>query len=91
MLIKVLPSGVGVYLSPSKMYMSLESYLLAQAKYSLKLITQKRESNHAVYSLYSREHLKDWIDCVNKGEVRFDSECKIKASFYPKSIKDIQD
>ena len=67
---------------------ALELYLLAQAKYSLEPFRdQQRESNHAVYSLYSREHLVDSIDCRDKGEVRFGSKCKMKISPHPESIK----
>ena len=43
--------------------------------------------NYEVYSLYSSEHLVDSIDCVDKGDVRFDSKCKMKISSHPEPIK----
>ena len=81
-LIRVLPSGVGVYLSlfkdvsGSRIIFSDPSKILTQANRD-----QQRESHHAVYSLNSRENLVKSIDCVNKREVRFDSKCKMNFIF----------
>ena len=47
----------------------------------------QRESNHAVYSLYSRDIRGDLIDYMNKRDVRFDSTSKMKTSSYLGSIK----
>ena len=88
-LIRVLPSGVGVYLSPfrdvwgSRIIFAGPSKIFTQTNRD-----QQRESNHAVYSLKSRVHLVKSIDCVNKRKVRFDSKLKMKTSFYSEPIKD---
>ena len=88
-LIKVLPSGVGVYLSPFKDVWDSRIIFAGWSKiFTQPNRDQQRKSNHMVYSLYSREHFVKLIDCVNKVEVRLDSKCKMKTSFYPGSIKD---
>ena len=89
MLIRVLPSEVGVYLSPFKDVWGSRNIFAGPSKiFTQANRDQQRELNHAVYSLNSREHLVKSIDCVNKREVRFDSKCKIKTSFYSAPSKD---
>ena len=87
-LIKVLLSGVGVYLSPfkdvwgSRIIFAGPSKIFTQANREL-----QRESNHAVYSHNAREHLLESIDCMDKREIRFDSKCKITTSFFSSPIE----
>ena len=88
-LIRVLSSGVEVYLSPlkdvwgSRIIFAGPSKVFTQANRN-----QQRESNHAVYSLYSADILGGTIDHMDKGDVRFDSICKMKTSSLKESIKD---
>ena len=89
MLIRVLLSGVGVYLSPfkdvwgSRIIFAVPCKVFTQANKD-----QQRESNHAVYSLYSRGILGDSIDYKNERDVWFYSTCKMKTSSHLGSIKD---
>ena len=88
-LIRVLPSGVGVYLSPfkdvwgSRIIFAGPNKVFTQAKRE-----QQRDLNHAVYSLDIREQLRKSSDYMNNREIWFDSKCKIKTSFYLSSIED---
>ena len=68
---------------------ALESYLQAQTRFSLKPTENSKENRTMLYILLTLEStLVESIDCMNKREVRFDSKCKMKTSFYSKSIKD---
>ena len=49
---------------------------------------QQSESNHGVYSHNVGEQLLEPTDCVEKKEIRFDSKCKIKTSFFSSPIQD---
>ena len=71
-LIKVLSSGVGVYLSSFKDMWESRMYLPNK--------DQQRESNYAVYSLYNSDILGDSVNCRVEGGVRFDSKSKMKTS-----------
>ena len=55
-----------------------------QSMYSL----YTKESNHAVYSLYSSDILGGSIDCRDNRDVRFDSKRKMKTSPFMGPSKD---
>ena len=81
-LIRVLPSGVGVYLSPFK-YVGGSIIIFAGPS---KVFTQankdqQTESNHAVYSLNNSDILGNSDNCGIGWGVRFESNRKIKS--YP--------
>ena len=89
MLIRVLLSGVGVYLSPFKDVWGSRIIFAGLSKvFSQANKDQQRESNRAVNSLYSRDILGDSIDYMNERDVRFDYSCKMKTSSHLGSIKD---
>ena len=80
-LIKVLPSGVGVYLSPFKDVWGSRVIFAGPSKvFTRANKDQQRESNHTVYSLYNPDILGDSVDCRVGGGVRFDSCSKMKTS-----------
>ena len=82
-LIRVLPSGFGVYLSPfkdvwgSRIIFAGPNKVFTQANRE-----QQRDSNHAVYAFDISEQLMETSDYMNNREIRFDSIGKIKISFY---------
>ena len=83
-LIRVLPSGVGVYLSPFKDVWGSRIIFAGQNKvFTQANREQQRDSNHAVYSLLIdiREQLMKSRDYMNNREIRFDSKCKVKNLF----------
>ena len=63
--------------------MGFKNYIFTQTKKD-----QQRESNHAVYSLYSMDILEDTNDYMDKGDVRFDSIRKMITSSLMVSSKD---
>ena len=68
-LIKVLPSGVGVYLSPFKDLWGSRNIFAGPSKiFTQANREQQRESNHAVYSHNIREQLLKLMDCMEKRE-----------------------
>ena len=78
MLIRVLLSGVGVYLSPFKDVWGSRIIFAGLSKvFSQANKDQQRESNRAVNSLYSRDILGDSIDYMNERDVMFDSICNL--------------
>ena len=80
-LIKVLPSGVGVYLSPIKDVWGSRIIFTGTSKvFTRANKDQQRESNHPVYSLYNSDILGDSVNCRVEGGVRFDSKSKMKTS-----------
>ena len=80
-LIRVLPSGVGVYLSPFKDMWGSRIIFAGPIKvFTRANKNQQRESNHAVYSLHNLDILGDSVDCWVEGDVRFDSNNKMKTS-----------
>ena len=87
--LKVLPSGGGMYLSNFKdvwgswIIFASTSKIFTQANRD-----QHRGLNHAVYSHNIREDLLKLSDQMEKREIRFDSQCKIKTSFYTSPIED---
>ena len=88
-LIRVLSFGVGVYLSPFKDVWGSRIIFAGQSKvFSRANKDQERESNHAVYSLYSTDILGDKINYMDKGYDRFDFIRKMKTSSLTGSSKD---
>ena len=49
---------------------------------------QQRDSNHALYAFDIRELLMETSGYINNREIRFDSPCKIKTSFYSSLFED---
>ena len=88
-LLRVLSSGVGVYLNPfkdvwgSKIMCAGPNKVFTQAKKE-----QLRETNHTVYAFDTREKMIENNDNFHKKEIRFDSNGKIKTSLYSSLIKD---
>ena len=88
-LIRVLPSGVGVDLNPfkdvwgSRIIFAGPNKVFTQANRE-----QKRDSNHAVYTVDIREQLMETSSYMNNREIRFDSVGKIKTSLYSSPIED---
>ena len=88
-LLRVLPSGVGVYLSPlediwgSRIIFAGPNKVFTQANKE-----HLRDSNHAVYAFDTRESMIDNNDNLHKKEIRFDSTSKIKTSFYSSPFED---
>ena len=88
-LIRVLPSGVGVYLSPfkdvggSRVIFVGPSNIFTQANKD-----QQRESNYAVYSLHNSDILGGSVNCRVGGDDRFDSNSKMKTSAPKESSKE---
>ena len=77
-LIRVLPSGIGVYFNPFKDVRGSRIIFAGPSKvFSQANKDQQRESNHVVYSLYSRDILGDSIDYMNERDVMFDSICNL--------------
>ena len=73
-LIRVLPSGVGVYISPFKDVWGYRIIFAGPNKvFTQANREQQRDSNHTVYSHDIRELLMESSDCLNKREIRFDS------------------
>ena len=88
-LLRVLPSGVGVYLSPfkdiwgSRIIFAGPNKVFTKAKKK-----QSRDLNHAVYTFDSGKELKNTSGELKTREIRFDSIGRIKTSFYSSPIED---
>ena len=86
-LIKVLPSGVGVYLSPFKDLWGSRIIFAGPNKEFMKAKKeQMRGSSHAVYLLNTEVIKDDMIE--NTKDVRFESKGKVQISLYKPPIED---
>ena len=88
-LLKVLPSGVGVYLSPFKDIWDSRIIFAGPNKVFTKTKKEQlRDSNHEMYTFEASEGLvDDWEDFQTR-EIRFDSIGRIKNSLYSSPIED---
>ena len=69
----VLPSGVGVYLSPFKDVRGSRIIFAGPNKvFTQTNKEQLRDSNHAVYAFDTREKMIEANDNMHKKEIRFD-------------------
>ena len=74
MLLKVLPSGVGVYLSPFKDVWGLRIIFAGPNKVFTKTNKEQlRDSNHAVYAFNTRKGMDEDDHNLQNKEIRFDS------------------
>ena len=81
LLIRVLSSGVGVYLSPFKDLGGSRINFAGPSKvFTGANKDQQRESNHAVYVLCNPDMSGESVNYKIDGEVRFDSNSKMKTS-----------
>ena len=86
-LIKVLPSGVGVYLSPFKdIWGSCIIFAGPNKEFTRANKEQMRGSSHAVYMLNPEISEDQGIEKLK--EVRFESKGKVQISLYMSPIKD---
>ena len=71
-LLRILPSGVGVYLSPFKdVWGSKIIFPGANKVFTQANIEQLRDLNHAVYAFDTREQIIENNDNMHKKEIRF--------------------
>ena len=88
-LLKVLPSGVGVYLSSFKDIWGSRIIFAGPNKVFTKANKeQSRDLSHAVYAFESSEELDDNSGELKTREIRFDSIGRIKTSLYSSPIED---
>ena len=88
-LLRVLPSGVGVYLSHFKDVWGSRIIFVGPNKvFTQANKKQLRDSNHAVYAFDARERMFESNNNLHKKEIRFDSTGKIKTSLYSSPIED---
>ena len=86
-LLRVLPSGVGVYLSPFKdMWGSRIIFTGPNKVFTQANKEQLRGSNHSVYAFDTREQMIEANDSMHRKEIRFDSNGKIKTSLYSSPV-----
>ena len=89
MLLKVLPSGVGVYLSPFKDVWGMRIIFAGPNKVFTKTNKEQlRDSNHAVYAFNTRKGMDEDDHNLQNKEIRFDSIGNIKISLYSSPIED---
>ena len=82
-LLKVLPSGVGVYLSPFKdVWGSRIIFAGSHKVFSKTNQEQLRDSNHAVYSAGSDKVQEHWDNNLETREDRFNPIDRIRTSFF---------
>ena len=80
-LLKILPSGVGVYLNTfTDIYGSRIIFAGRNKVFTRANKEQLRDSYHAVYVFDTRERMMENDVNLHKKEIRFDSTCKIKTS-----------
>ena len=88
-LIRVLPSGVGVYLSPFKdVWGSRIIFVSPNKVFTQANREQQRDSNHAVCVFDLRDQMIETSDSMQSRKIRFDSIGKIKTSLYSSQIED---
>ena len=88
-LLRVLPSGVGVYLSPSKDVWGYRIIFAGPNKVFTQANNEKlRDSNNAVYAFDTKEKMIENNDNMHNKQIRFDSIGKIKTSLYSSPIED---